>query len=131
MKNIKKLLVVLCISLFIPTPMISQNILRTIPDSVIVLTPRQAKITNLIFAEHYKWSKEVPLLNNQLNSYKNLINNYNKVDSLHIKEISLLKDQNNESIKNIKNLNKRLITSKIVGYSGGLLLFLLGFLIAK
>lgn len=131
MKNIKKLLVVLCISLFMPTPMISQNILRTIPDSVIVLTPRQAKITNLIFAEHYKWSKEVPLLNNQLNSYKNLINNYNKVDSLHIKEISLLKDQNNESIKNIKNLNKRLITSKIVGYSGGLLLFLLGFLIAK
>ena len=131
MKNIKKLLVVLCISLFMPTPMISQNILRTIPDSVIVLTPRQAKITNLIFAEHYKWSKEVPLLNNQLNSYKNLINNYNKVDTLHIKEISLLKDQNNESIKNIKNLNKRLITSKIVGYSGGLLLFLLGFLIAK
>ena len=131
MKNIKKLLVVLCTSLFMPTPMISQNILRTIPDSVIVLTPRQAKITNLIFAEHYKWSKEVPLLNNQLNSYKNLINNYNKVDSLHIKEISLLKDQNNESIKNIKNLNKRLITSKIVGYSGGLLLFLLGFLIAK
>lgn len=131
MKNIKKLLVVLCISLFMPTLMISQNILRTIPDSVIVLTPRQAKITNLIFAEHYKWSKEVPLLNNQLNSYKNLINNYNKVDSLHIKEISLLKDQNNESIKNIKNLNKRLITSKIVGYSGGLLLFLLGFLIAK
>lgn len=131
MKNIKKLLVVLCISLFMPTPMISQNILRTIPDSVIVLTPRQAKITNLIFAEHYKWSKEVPLLNNQLNSYKNLINNYNKVDSLHIKEISLLKVQNNESIKNIKNLNKRLITSKIVGYSGGLLLFLLGFLIAK
>ena len=131
MKNIKKLLVVLCISLFMPTPMISQNILRTIPDSVIVLTPRQAKITNLIFAEHYKWSKEVPLLNNQLNSYKNLINNYNKVDSLHIKEISLLKDRNNESIKNIKNLNKRLITSKIVGYSGGLLLFLLGFLIAK
>ena len=131
MKNIKKLLVVLCISLFMPTPMISQNILRTIPDSVIVLTPRQAKITNLIFAEHYKWSKEVPLLNNQLNSYKNLINNYNKLDSLHIKEISLLKDQNNESIKNIKNLNKRLITSKIVGYSGGLLLFLLGFLIAK
>ena len=131
MKNIKKLLVVLCISLFMPTPMISQNILRTIPDSVIVLTPRQAKITNLIFAEHYKWSKEVPLLNNQLNSYKNLINNYNKVDSLHIKEISILKDQNNESIKNIKNLNKRLITSKIVGYSGGLLLFLLGFLIAK
>ena len=131
MKNIKKLLVVLCTSLFMPTPMISQNILRTIPDSVIVLTPRQAKITNLIFAEHYKWSKEVPLLNNQLNSYKNLINNYNKVDSLHIKEISLLKNQNNESIKNIKNLNKRLITSKIVGYSGGLLLFLLGFLIAK
>ena len=131
MKNIKKLLVVLCISLFMPTPMISQNILRTIPDSVIVLTPRQAKITNLIFAEHYKWSKEVLLLNNQLNSYKNLINNYNKLDSLHIKEISLLKDQNNESIKNIKNLNKRLITSKIVGYSGGLLLFLLGFLIAK
>src|SRR5574344_1003059 len=131
MKNIKKLLVVLCISLFMPIPMISQNILRTIPDSVIVLTPRQAKITNLIFAEHYKWSKEVPLLNNQLNSYKNLINNYNKVDSLHIKEISLLKDQNNESIKNIKNLNKILITYKIVGYSGGLLLFLLGFLIAK
>ena len=98
---------------------------------MIVLTPRQAKITNLIFAEHYKWSKEVPLLNNQLNSYKNLINNYNKVDSLHIKEISLLKDQNNESIKNIKNLKKKLITSKIVGYSGGLLLFLLGFLIAK
>ena len=131
MKNIRKLLILLFISLLVPTPMISQNILRTIPDSVIVLTPRQAKITNLIFAEHYKWSKEVPLLNNQLNSYKNLINNYNKVDSLHIKEISLLKDQNNESIKNIKNLNKRLITSKIVGYSGGLLLFLLGFLIAK
>ena len=131
MKNIRKLLILLFISLLVPTTMISQNTLNTTQDSMIVLTPRQAKITNIIFAEHNKWSKEIPILNNEINSYKKLINTYINEDSLKSKQIDLLKTENYSNINNIKKLNKKLKFTKITGISGSFLLFLLGIFIAK
>ena len=98
---------------------------------MIVLTPRQAKITNIIFAEHNKWSKEIPILNNEINSYKKLINTYINEDSLKSKQIDLLKTENYSNINNIKKLNKKLKFTKITGISGRFLLFLLGIFIAK
>mgnify|MGYP003603130391 CR=1 FL=1 len=74
---------------------------------MIVLTPRQAKITNIIFAEHNKWSKEIPILNNEINSYKKLINTYINEDSLKSKQIDLLNEQITlEGIKR-NNLSKQ------------------------
>ena len=98
---------------------------------MIVLTPRQAKITNIIFAEHNKWSKEIPILNNEINSYEKLVNTYVNEDSLKSKQITLLKLENSSNTNNIKKLNKRLKITKIAGISGSFLLFLLGIFIAK
>ena len=75
------------------------------PDSTITLTQWQAKITNIIFAEHKQWSKEIPLLYNQIDNYNKLIVNYNKTDSLKNTEINILK-ADNKKLKKAKNLFK-------------------------
>ena len=59
-------------------------------DSLIVITPQQLKVTNLIFLEHKKLKLEVPELNKQIVSYESLINSYAKSDSLKNSQIDEL-----------------------------------------
>ena len=131
MKNIKLLLIILFTSLLLPTVAISQTTLRTTLDSTITITQRQLKITNLIFAEHNKWSSEIPILNSEILSYKSLVKNYEQGDSLNRVELNLYKEKISESEKNVKSLKKKLKLTKTTGISGGVLLFLIGFLIGK
>ena len=70
------------------------------------MTPQQLRTTNLIFLEHEKLKKEVPLLQKQIVNYK-------KLDSLAVKHDSIqnlqLKNLNNTVIKQdnkIKNLKR-------------------------
>lgn len=105
--------------------------MRTTLDSTITITQRQLKITNLIFAEHNKWSSEIPILNSEILSYKSLVKNYEQGDSLNRVELNLYKEKISESEKNVKSLKKKLKLTKTTGISGGVLLFLIGFLIGK
>ena len=56
--KIRKLL--LCLMILLPTYSFSQT------TSTITITPEQLKTTNLIFLEHEKYTKEVPLLNKKI-----------------------------------------------------------------
>jgi len=129
-KNIIKLLIILFISISIPTASISQTISTDIGKTM-TLTPQQLKTTNLIFAEHEKWSKEIPLLNTQIKSYKELVNSYVVEDSLKSEQIDFYKLQIKDDKININKLNKRLKVVKVAGISSSILLFLLGVFITK
>lgn len=59
-------------------------------DSLIVITPQQLKVTNLIFLEHKKLKLQVPELNKQIVSYESLINSYVRSDSLKNSQVKEL-----------------------------------------
>ena len=62
--KIRKLL--LCLMILLPTYSFSQT------TSTITITPEQLKTTNLIFLEHEKYTKEVPLLNKKIETLEKL-----------------------------------------------------------
>lgn len=95
------------ISLLIPIVSFSQDTLTTI-------TPTQLKTINLIFAEHEKWSYEVPLLNDKIKNLSTIIQLNEKQDSLKSKQITILDNQVKLDEKNIKNLNKK---NKVLKFS--------------
>jgi len=131
MKRIKLLLSVLLISLLIPIGSFSQTTYTNIPDSLTVLNPTEIKTLNLILAEHSMWSEEVPLLNKEISALKESNSNYQKIDSLRVKEIDLYKEQHNNDIKSLDKLKKSINKWKIGTYSGigASIALLIGFLI--
>lgn len=62
--KIRKLL--LCLMILLPTCSFSQT------TSTITITPEQLKTTNLIFLEHEKYTKEVPLLNKKIETLEKI-----------------------------------------------------------
>ncbi len=62
--KIRKLL--LCLMILLPTYSFSQT------TSTITITPEQLKTTNLIFLEHEKYTKEVPLLNKKIETLEKI-----------------------------------------------------------
>lgn len=111
----KKILLILCISLWIPIEAICQTTWKNIPDSLTVLTPKEVTTINLIFAEHKKWSNEVPLLNRQINNLEALNHTYVVSDSLKTRQITTYKD--------------KLKTCKMIGGASTIIAFILGLLI--
>ena len=105
----KKIVLLLLISLLIPITSISQTISR---DSLITITPTQLKQINLIFNEHSSLKKEKEVYLEQINSYERVIDNYQQLDSVNIVKSKLYKQelQNKENI--ISELNKEMKTSK-------------------
>ena len=102
----KKLTILLLINLLIPILSFSQTIYPKIAeDSTIVISPIQLKQTNLIFSEHSK------LLLENIN-YKNLITNYQKIDSVNNEKIDIYYMKIQEQSNVITNLNKKLNISK-------------------
>lgn len=134
----KKSLLILLISLFGMMLSFSQTTYpKLTQDSLIVITPTQLKQTNLIFLEHNKFSKEIPLLKTQISNLEEIIKNTEAADSLKASQLSLClnqinKDKNtiedlNLTLEKTKSKNKKLLKWTIGGFgvSAGLLLLLL------
>lgn len=72
--KIRKLL--LCLMILLPTYSFSQT------TSTITITPEQLKTTNLIFLEHEKYTKEVPLLNKKIETLEKIDKSWLHIDSI-------------------------------------------------
>lgn len=72
--KIRKLL--LCLMILLPTYSFSQT------TSTITITPEQLKTTNLIFLEHEKYAKEVPLLNKKIETLEKINKSWLHTDSI-------------------------------------------------
>lgn len=72
--KIRKLL--LCLMTLLPTYSFSQT------TSTITITPEQLKTTNLIFLEHEKYTKEVPLLNKKIETLEKINKSWLHTDSI-------------------------------------------------
>lgn len=72
--KIRKLL--LCLMILLPTYSFSQT------TSTITITPEQLKTTNLIFLEHEKYTKEVPLLNKKIETLEKINKSWLHADSI-------------------------------------------------
>ena len=72
--KIRKLL--LCLMILLPTYSFSQT------TSTITVTPEQLKTTNLIFLEHEKYTKEVPLLNKKIETLEEINKSWLHTDSI-------------------------------------------------
>lgn len=72
--KIRKLL--LCLMILLPTYSFSQT------TSTITITPEQLKTTNLIFLEHEKYTKEVPLLNKKIETLEKINKSWLYTDSI-------------------------------------------------
>ena len=72
--KIRKLL--LCLMILLPTYSFSQT------TSIITITPEQLKTTNLIFLEHEKYTKEVPLLNKKIETLEEINKSWLHTDSI-------------------------------------------------
>lgn len=100
----KKLFLVLCLTLIALTSVNSQN------TSTITITSDQLRTTNLIFAEHYKFSQQIPLMKKQISDLKLINDSWVKTDSLNRLEILRYKTdvtEKDEAIKDFKQTLKR------------------------
>lgn len=104
---IKKLLI-LCLIAIVPISTYSQNTLE--------ITSEQLRITNLIFAEHKKYSEQIPLLNKQIANLQLINDSWARTDSIKVnKYTSIIQNQN----KSIDRLNKKLKRKQEVIKYGG------------
>ena len=110
----KKSLLILVISLLLPTFGFSQSTFpKLINDSIVAITTKQLKATNLIFLEHQKLKQENQELTKQISDYKNLIANYNATDAIKTAQIKeydkaayILNNQNQKQATQIVKLQK-------------------------
>lgn len=72
--KIRKLL--LCLMILLPTYSFSQT------TSTITITLEQLKTTNLIFLEHERYTKEVPLLNKKIETLEEINKSWLHTDSI-------------------------------------------------
>ena len=114
----KKRLKLLSICLLIPLTFFGQTISR---DTSLIMTPQQLRITNLIFLEHEKLKKEVPLLKEQLYNYKKLDSLTIKHDDFQNKQLEnlnfIINKQSNKisKMKTIQNIGLGTIVALIIG----------------
>lgn len=127
----KKILLVLLINLLIPIVSFSQiTYPKILNDSLIIITNKQLKQTNLIFIEHNKYKNLIPVYKNKievLNSLNSVLENKDSINKLMI--INYNKDINNlnKSLK-IKNRQIKILKYSIFGslsISIGLFIFVL------
>lgn len=100
--KIRKLL--LCLMILLPTYSFSQT------TSTITITPEQLKTTNLIFLEHEKYTKEVPLLNKKIETLEKINESWLHTDSIRrINEKQYCTIIKNDSIKisQLQDLHKK------------------------
>ena len=75
-------------------------------DELVTITDKQLKTANLIFLEHEKLSKEVPLLNEKISNLEKINSTWQHTDSIRkSNELKYIKTINNNDSK-IKQLKK-------------------------
>ena len=96
--------------------------------STITITSEQLKTTNLIFAEHQKLSKTVPLLKSQITNLELINKSWEKTDSVRRVQLlyygNIIEDKN----RSIEGLNKSLKKKQNIikyGTAGSCVLILL------
>lgn len=87
----RQFVIILLLNLLTPIVSHSQTTYPIIKDSLVIITPRQLKETNLIFSEHEMLLKKVPLLTNQISTLEKLNKTYIEQDSIRLKELSFYK----------------------------------------
>ena len=70
------------------------------------MTPQQLRTTNLIFLEHEKWSKQIPLLKQQIRNYQKLDSLASKHDSLQVQQLVDLNNTIDLQERKIKKLKR-------------------------
>jgi hypothetical protein len=108
----------------VPIGISSQNTYQVTADSLIVITPEQLKLTNLIFNEHKYLKEKVEILNNEISNLEALNKTYVVQDSIRCKEIELYKSNYEDINKKYKRLNKKfkiVSISSIVAILGALI----------
>lgn len=91
------------------SPTLIDTIHLSIPvnkDELVTITDKQLKSANLIFLEHEKLSKEVPLLNEKISNLEKINSTWQHTDSIRkSNELKYIKTINNNDSK-IKQLKK-------------------------
>ena len=91
------------------SPALIDTIHLSIPvnkDELVTITDKQLKTANLIFLEHEKLSKEVPLLNEKISNLEKINSIWQHTDSIRkSNELKYIKTINNNDSK-IKQLKK-------------------------
>ena len=91
------------------SPTLIDTIHLSIPvnkDKLVTITDKQLKTANLIFLEHEKLSKEVPLLNEKISNLEKINSTWQHTDSIRkSNELKYIKTINNNDSK-IKQLKK-------------------------
>ena len=97
------------------SPALIDTIHLSIPvnkDELVTITDKQLKTANLIFLEHEKLSKEVPLLNEKISNLEKINSTWQHTDSIRksneLKYIKTIND-NNSKIKQLKKDKKILL----------------------
>ena len=102
MKNLKRIVLILCLLMTVPFSIHSQD------TSKILITSDQLRTANLIFAEHKEYSKLVPLLH-QENSNLQIINDtWIKTDSIKTVQIYKQNQIISEQLNSITKMKKSL-----------------------
>ena len=121
----KKFVILFFLILLMKTTCFSQNILVR-EDTIVLITPKQLKETNLIFAEHQKLLKENNLLLKQISNYKfdnNLLLKTDSLRTLQLKNYEGLTESYSLKIeqlnKEIKKKNNTLLVWKVGGVTVG------------
>lgn len=97
------------------SPTLIDTIHLSIPvnkDELVTITDKQLKSANLIFLEHEKLSKEVPLLNEKISNLEKINSTWQHTDSIRksneLKYIKTIND-NDSKIKQLKKDKKILL----------------------
>ena len=97
------------------SPTLIDTIHLSIPvnkDELVTITDKQLKTANLIFLEHEKLSKEVPLLNEKISNLEKINSTWQHTDSIkksnELKYIKTIND-NDSKIKQLKKDKKILL----------------------
>ena len=103
-----KKLMILCLMMTVPILSFSQDTLK--------ITSSQLRTANIIFSEHAKFQKQIPLLEKQIVNLNTINNSWVKTDSIRksqISQYSLIVEDQNKSIEGLKksiNIKKKVIT---------------------
>lgn len=103
-----KKLMILCLMMTVPILSFSQDTLK--------ITSSQLRTANIIFSEHAKFQKQIPLLEKQIANLNTINNSWVKTDSIRksqISQYSLIVEDQNKSIEGLKksiNIKKKVIT---------------------
>lgn len=105
----KKKFLILCLLLIAPT-------MNSLGDTL-KITSKQLKITNLIFAEHKKFSEQIPLLEQQIINLKKIDDSWKRTDSIRKSQIYYYNQVIEDKNKSIEDLNKSLKKrNKVIKY---------------